>query len=249
MSRPLMSKTQNICLILLSFLFLLLAIIMINQVLSNRETLEGEYKEIDIESEKVSNNFNIWQFNFCEGMDSLLEKMYSKDFQTDQMSKEEKIFIVLKENDQEDYTLDEINKKLNKIIDSNITSDELQKIINEKLLDDLYDLSFDGNVLKVVKKKYTCNSVEKIVNTKIIKAEENDQHLKIYISFAYGIYTINDEGLKVIDYYKEIDSKKFVERVSKEDKGKVTIERYDTYLFTFDYNDDNYLLESIVKND
>lgn len=248
MARPLMSKTQNICLILLSILFILLACIMVRELLLKRELKEPDYNEISINNEMVTNAMKNWNFDLCDELDDYIKNMFNGNFEINELTSTDKLYIILKNNlTLEELSIEEINNKKNEMMDvDNLKSSDIAEVANKEYLKNRHQLNFDGNKLKVSATSSSACEKEESIITKLEKAEENGVHLNVYLKMAYGKELINDEGNKVIDYYKDIKLKNVVERVSFEDKGKIDLENYDTYKLTFKINSENYLLQSIT---
>lgn len=249
MKRPLLSKTQNICLVILWILFLLLAGIMVKQLLDNRKTKEKAYNSVEIDRSMVSKAMDPWKIDFCEVFDDLILKMYSGDFLSNDFSKQDLLLMVLRKNEEkEEMTINEINDSIDNLViaDHYINEDELKKIVNEGSLKDYYYLELNNNKLLFHKIDQVCEKQNKNVVIKIEEAKENGEHLIAKVNFLYGVLNTNDEGLEVFDYYESFNEKNIRERVSKEDVGKVSWDKgYSDYEFKFFIKDDNYLLESI----
>lgn len=249
MKRPLLSKTQNICLVILWILFLLLAGIMVKQLLDNRKTKEKAYDEVAIDSSMVSKAMDSWKIDFCDGFDDAILKMYSGDFSSNDLSKEDLLLMVLRKNEKkEEMTISEINDGIDTLVidDHHINEDELKKIVNERSLNDFYYLELNDNKLLFHKIEQVCENQDKNAVIKMEEAKENGKHLIVKVNFLYGVLNINDEGLEVFDYYESFDEENIRERVSKEDVGKVSWNKgYSNYEFKFLIKEDSYLLESI----
>lgn len=249
--KPLMSRTQNICLIILCVLFTLLAVIMAKELLDKRKNKEPEYNLVDITSEVVTNAMASWQFEFCDGMDTFIKKIYSGNFNAKDMMIAEKLYTILKMNPRvEKMSLDEINNKLKTIMSTDsLTSENISEIINKNILKNSFNLKYDNELLTIDSLSSSiCNAKEKIV-INIHKAEENGIYLNVYVNMSYGIEGTNDEENEVIDYYKDIEAKNLVERLTKNNKNIPTWDKYNTYKYKFLIEDNNYLLESISIED
>lgn len=260
MGKPLMSKTQNICLILLSILFLCLGVIMINHVLNSDDNKnETDYNEVEVNNEVIDKAMLAWEHSLCGNIRDLVNIMYSDSFNVENIDKYLLLYLSLETFDTipsctlaretVQITLAEINKKLNNIIDTKIelTSGDINNIISEGKLKQIYDMSFDNNSLTVAKTCDECENNHEGIIINNVKAKQNETKLVVYQKLAYGIETILETNDLVIDYYKDLNKKYYVERLSQVDAGKLSWDKYDTYKFTFSIDGDNYKLNSIKK--
>ena len=245
--KPLMSKTQNICLIILCLLFILLTVVMIKELLEKRKSKEPSYNSLDTTSEVVTNAISNWQFDLCGEMAEFVKKIYNGNFNPKSMSTTEQLYMVLIDPKIKKITLKEINAKLNSMMVSNtLTSENIIEIIDKNIFKNSFDLKYTNETLSINKiSSSICNSKEQIL-ININKAEENGKYLNIYINIAYGIESVNDENNEVVDYYKDIEAKNMVERLSKNNNNIPSWEEYNIFKYKFLIEDNNYKLESVT---
>lgn len=246
MAKPLMSKTQNICLVLLCILFILLACIMVRELLAKREEKEPDYKIVEIDDDMVSKAMTNWDLTLCNELDDYVKNIFKNNKVTN-ISNEDKLYMVLKENlNFEKLTLEEINSKLKNIITTeDLTNKDIVAAINSSSLNKYFQFNLNGDELSFATfSSSTCDASEHLIS-KVMSAEENGMYLKVYLKVAFGKDITNDEGNKMMDYYKDINYQKFVERVSKEDYKKIDLNKFDTHIFKFKIDGKKYLLESV----
>lgn len=257
MRKPLMSKTQNVCLILLAGLFFALGCIMVNQLVNNKKDKETEYKEIALDSDEVKKAISNWDIHLCMGADVLLENIYSGNFKTEEISNDYLLFLALESfdniptctvnNDSVDITIEKLNNNLNKIIkNKSLSKEDIISILNNSELKEVYNISLNENTLKVFKECFECKNNTEGTLTSLEDAKINNKYLVINQRFAYGKEVVEGNNL-MIDYYKDLKGQNFVERLSQDDAGKLNWEEYNLYKFTFIIDGENYLLKSVTK--
>lgn len=250
MSRPLMSRTQNICLVLLCILFTLLAVIMVNEILNKKNVKESDYQIVNTDEATLLDVMEQWNVNYCKNPDILVSILFDGNFSTRDMFVGNKLLLLLPFFEEDTpIRIDELNQKLQSIMVSDLlTLDDIKEIIGNDVLTKFYTLKLEKDMLSFTKNEVVCFDNTKIL-TLVKKAEANDENLNVYVKFAKAEERLNDEGNIVIDYYADVNSKAFKERLVKNDEGKLNWEDYDFFRYHFKIVDGMYLLESIEKID
>lgn len=245
-----MSKTQNICLVLLCILFTLLAVIMVNEIMNKRNEKESDYQIVSVDDATLLDVMEQWNVNYCKNPDILVPILFSGSFSTKDLFVGNKLLLLLPFFEEDTpITIDELNQKLQSLMVSETLSlDDIKQIVGNGSLTKFYTLKFDKDVLSYTKNEVVCFDNAKIL-TLVKKAEANDDNLNVYVKFAKAEERLNDEGNIVIDYFADVNSKAFKERFVKNDEGKLNWEVYDIFRYHFKIVDGKYLLESIEKTD
>lgn len=238
MAKPLLSKTQNLCLIIQAILFTLLGIIMVTEILKQRRL--DRYDEVAIDSKIVEQAVANYNFTNIE----LAKIIYKDNCILEDLEDKEKLFLVLNTFDlaeEKRITLDEINTKSEQILGKKL--DNISGLFEEDIIKDNYDLTFHNNLITIkLKLKEEAN-----VLTKVIEAKENTESLIIYVKMALKRKEITDNNIENILYYKNINSKSYIEKFNEDIEDKINWDKYDTYKYTFQKNNDNFILKTVEK--
>lgn len=244
MRKPLMSKTQNVCLVLLCILFTLLAIIMVKEILGKRKEQLLPFEDVAIDDE-IRETSDFWFLQYCEGMDELVTKFYKNEVETKDFSSKEKLFLVLRGIDEEEtLSMDQINERLNQYVSLTLSKDEIMSLVDHQVFLPYFNLSWENDMLKAVRNAKTCSSKRGIAS-KIVRASKNDLYLNVYVKVSFSKEQLNDEAVEVVDYFKDVENKVFVERFVREDAKNVLWDLFDTYVYQYKLVDDTYQLLKI----
>ena len=254
-SRPYLSKTQNVCLVILWILFILLAFIMGREIINKKKNEKlTEFKEVTLEEDKYNQIF-LGLLDDPLIPNSLLEKLYSGNFSSNTLSLTEKSLITLEKeqiipdcSQKESYalSLDELNLLIAKYFeDTNLTPDDFKALIDKEELGQSYNLKYDGDVLEITNICHN-NDQDLKVLTKYLQAYQNNEYLKIDLKVAFRKITPEKDTL-VFNYFKDATQKIMQEKLYAIDEDKVTWDKYDTYEFLFKIKDNNYYLKEVSK--
>lgn len=249
--RPLLSKTQNVCLFILWILFIILAILMIRQIRSNRH-VEEPFKEIKINDTRINLALKGYVDDFGD-IPSLKDKIYLKDFKGD-LSTLEKVYIALEkepvslctEEEETTYNLEELNDILAKsFLDFSLKEEDINNLIGSDALGAIYNIRYNGEDITLKRNCQEDDDTEAILY-KLISADANSTNLRITLKMAYRVKKEEQEET-YFDYYKDVNEKEIGERLAKIDLDKIEWDKYDTYQYNYQIINDNYYLESIEK--
>ncbi len=235
--RPLMSKTQNICLVILWFLFALLALIMVREI-KQQKNLEQDsiYQSIALDNNLVLDNFQ--KINFNNLAKETLKKIATNNLKD--LTKEEKLIIALNNEtiacqETKEYSITELNTLVNKyFLNTTIKKGDIK--------DNNYTFKFNNDLVQVTN---NCLSNYTLL-TKLIEASLNKEYLKLELKLIYKEKRIEDNN-EVFYYYNDLEEKELKEKLFLVDEDKVNWDNYSNYTFIFKNVEDNYYLEEVRK--
>lgn len=246
--KPLMSKTQTICLILLWILFILFAFISIQEILKNKkEKKDLEYQEVSLKDPKVVTSLATWQLNYGQNVDSLVDKLYQDHFYLKELNQEEKLSFILRNEllsneDKVTLTIDDLNNLgSNYFEEFNLNKEELLALITKDKLGSIYNLRFSDNTLEVINNR---KEEAKKILFNLEEALENKEYLKIKFKLALKEEK-KENGETIYFYYQDLNQNIKEEKLYQVDEDKIKWDNYHTYEFTFLKKDNNYYLKEV----
>lgn len=242
--KPLMSRTQNVCLVLLWILFLLLAFIMGKEIIAKKRLAKDlEYQPLAIEDSKVESSLAFW--HNVDITETIALKLYSGNFKITNLDIEDKLYLVLEQNEDKcnkniELSIASLQKSFNEYyIKETINEENVKQIAKDNKLTN-YNLIYENNKLKMERNCDSYANFKVLMNVQ--KAYENKENLKLEVKVAFKYLENNNYA-----YYKDILKKEKQEVLTLSDEDKLTWDKYDTYNFIFKNKDNNYYLEEVNK--